>query len=148
MDERVARSPPVMSPRHAAAAAVLASALLAPAARADCGLQDPAVFAWLLGDGSRGQSPDPTIHAVVSTILADVERVRFTPTDAYVEASGIPSYPVGPFPGNPNVPGDQNWVLRFPRRPVRAAAGSETATGLGPIGAWVNGVVVFNAKDA
>ena len=47
--------------------------------------------------GAMGQSPDATINATVSLILADVQRVRFTATDVYVEATGIPSYPVGPF---------------------------------------------------
>jgi hypothetical protein len=131
-------------------AALVALAAASTPVLADCGFEDPAVSAWVINrDGRMGQSGEAAIHAVVSLVLADVERVRFTPTDAYVEASGVPTYIVGPFPdGNPAVPSDQNWVLRIPRQPVDAAPGSETATGLGQIGVWINGVVVYNAKDA
>ncbi|HEX5051766.1 MAG TPA: YHYH protein, partial [Planctomycetota bacterium] len=94
-----------------------------------------------------GQSPDPTIQASVGTILADVQEVRFTATDAYVQATGVPSYPVGPFPGDPNVPADQHWQIRVPRSPM-VETGPQTVTPLGPIGLFTNGVVMFNAKDA
>jgi hypothetical protein len=128
---------------------MLAAAMAATRdARADCGRAEPAVFAWVMNDGSHGQSPDARMDAVVSLVLADVQRVRFTAADVYVEATGIPRYPVGPFPdGNPNIPQDQSYGWRFPRAP-QPNPGAPTATGLGPVGAWVNGVAIFNAKDA
>src|SRR6185503_6626575 len=87
----------------------------AAGAHAECGFGDPVVSPWILNtDGHFGQSPNATINAVVSAILADVQRVRFTPTDVYVEATGVPTYPVGPFPdGNPAIPYDQHWLFRI-----------------------------------
>ncbi len=134
-------------PRHtvgllpAALAATFALALPAQ-------VTDPAITAWRVNHAAAfGSSPDPAIHAVVSQISADVTTVRYTATDAYVEANGIPSYPLGPFAGNPNPVSSQNWRFRIPLVPTRNT-GTLTPTGLGPIGVFVNGVVLFNAKDA
>ena len=81
-----------MTPRfHTLAGLILLLLPVAPAARADCGSQDAAVSSWVINDsGVMGQSPDPTINATVSLILADVQRVRFTATNVHVEATGIP----------------------------------------------------------
>ena len=108
---------------------------------------DPAITAWKVNHtNARGSSPDPTLHAAVSLIPADVTRVRYTATDGYVEATGIPSYPIGAFPHSPNPVTNQSWRFRIPRAP-QANTGPFTPTQLGPIGVFVNGVVVFNARD-
>ncbi len=109
---------------------------------------DPPITAWKVNHtGARGASPDAAIHAVVSQIPADVTAIRYTATDAYVEATGIPSYPIGPFGANPNPLSNQNWRFRIPRAP-QPNTGTPTPTRLGPIAVLVNGVVAFNAKDA
>ena len=59
----------------------------------------------------------------------------------------IPSYPIGPWPGNPNVPANQNFVFKITRTPVQNT-GTPVNTGLGHIGVWSNGVSIFNALDA
>src|ERR1043166_10098522 len=48
---------------------------------------------------------------------ANVQQVRYSATNVYVNASGIPSYTIGPWPGDPNVPANQQFVMRFPRSP-------------------------------
>jgi len=78
---------------------------------------------------------------------ADVQRVRYSATNVYVNASCIPDYAIGPWPGNPNVPANQNFVVRIPRAPVENT-GAKTSTPLGIVGMWRNGVAVFNALDA
>ena len=109
---------------------------------------DPAVASWRRNlDGTKGKGGNAAIQAIVGAIDADVESARYTATNVYVGAAGIPSHVVGPFPGNPNTPADQNWSFRISRTP-QAATGVHTATGLGQIGALVNGVPIFNAKDA
>ncbi len=77
---------------------------------------------------------------------ANVQQIRYSAGAVYVNATGVPSYTIGPWPGNPNTASNQNWVFQIPRNPAPAAV--KTATGLGAIGVWSNGVAMFNAKDA
>jgi hypothetical protein len=103
---------------------------------------------WQLNTtGAKGHSPNATINALVSQITADVREVWGTSDYVYVKSAGVPSYDVGPFnDGNPAYPSDRNWLLEFPRNPQPAT--THTATGLGAIGLWVNGVPIYNPKDA
>jgi hypothetical protein len=78
---------------------------------------------------------------------ANVQRVRYSDNAVYVNASGVPAYTIGPWPGNPNTPANQGFLFKLPRNPVENS-GTKTATPLGPIGVWVNGVAIFNALDA
>ena len=78
---------------------------------------------------------------------ANIQRIRYSADSVYVSASGIPSYTIGPWPGNPNTPTNQNSLFRLPRSPA-VNAGAKTATSLGAIGVWVNGVAIYNALDA
>ena len=78
---------------------------------------------------------------------ANVQRIRYSSGNAYVNASDIPTYTIGPWPGNPNTPTDQDYLFRIPRNPVENG-GTKTSTPLGPTGVWINGVVIFNALDA
>ena len=107
----------------------------------------PQVGAWHLNqDGRTGWSTDPRIHAAVSQILADVQRVAYNATDAYIQSTSVPSHAVGPFNGNPNIPSDQAFTIRIPYTPQPAA--DPRRTNLGPIGVFVNGVSAYNALDA
>ncbi len=83
---------------------------------------------------------EPTSH-----ISADVQSVQYNTTDVYVRRTTAPSHNVGPFPGNPNTPENTNSIFRITRSPRKAT--SNTRTGLGPIGVFVNGVPAFNALD-
>ena len=127
---------------------VLSLASLALFCSVICAQTDPAITSWLVNrDGARGQSTDSRIHAIVSQIPANVTRVQYNATDAFVESTGIPSYPIGPWGRNPNTPSNQNFKFRIPRSPQKQN-GNNTLTGLGPIGVLVNGVVFFNPTDA
>jgi len=86
-------------------------------------------------------------------VAADVQRVRTDATAVYMNSNGLPSYTIGPWFGAvmtggvfQNWPSSQNVQVQLPRSPA-AAAGTRTATGLGPVGVWVNGVVLFNGLD-
>jgi hypothetical protein len=78
---------------------------------------------------------------------ANVQSVRYSDANAYVSSSGIPAYSIGPWAGDPNIPSNQAFVFRIPRHPS-VNAGTKTATPLGAIAVWTNGVAVFNALDA
>ena len=94
-----------------------------------------------------GHSTNATINGLVSQIAADVREVWSTSDYVYVKSSGVPSYNVGPFnDGNPAYPSDRNWQLRFARAPQ--AATTHTATPLGSNGLLVNGVPIYNPRDA
>jgi len=113
----------------------------------DCVAQ-PSVQSWKQNaTASHGQSNDAFINNILKNILSDVQQVRTTATNSYVNATGVPSYPIGPWPSNPNTPANQNILARFPRTPT-PQVGTHTNTGLGSIGLWIDGVEIFNAKDA
>lgn len=91
--------------------------------------------AYRLSDGRTG------------TNLADVQALLFDASSVFVRSTGIPRYDIGPFNDrNPAVPGAQDYLFRLPLAP--SAAASPRATGLGNIGAFVNGVPMYNALDA
>ena len=110
---------------------------------------EPVVTSWLInGSGATGSSTNTAIHAVVSGYDADVQQVRHNDSDVYVNATGVPSYPVGPWPdGNPGIATDREWLFRIPKSPEKET-GTKTDTPLGNIGVLVNGVPMFNVKDA
>jgi hypothetical protein len=78
---------------------------------------------------------------------ADVQQVRYSDNYVYVSSTGIPSYSIGPWAGNPNTASNQSYVFKIPRHPAENT-GTKTSTPLGSIGVWKNGVVMFNALDA
>jgi uncharacterized protein (TIGR03437 family) len=84
--------------------------------------------------------------------LADTQRVRSNAGNVYVNSNNLPSYTLGPwFEATMTGGVFMNWassgarLVQITRNP--AAATTKTATGLGPIGMWVNGVAIFNELD-
>ena len=93
-----------------------------------------------------------TSGSVTSPAYADIQTIRYSSTDVYVNANGLPSYVFGPWFGFQtnggifvNFPSAQNVTYEFPSTP--APASSQTSTGGGDVGLWVNGVAVFNFMD-
>ncbi len=120
-------------------------------------------FFFFVGRNSRGdlvfsvpvQSDPPELAAWLrntngrvgyGNILADVQLVRYSDNYVYVDSTGIPTYDIGPWPGNPNVPTNQNFVFKIVRSPA-INTGTKRSTPLGPIAVWMNGVAIFNALD-
>lgn len=100
--------------------------------------QTPEITSWIL---------NTTGETGYNNIASNVQSVYYTTTDVYVSATCIPGYDIGPWQGNPNTPANQNFVFKITRNP-QENAGTRTATALGHIGVWSNGVSIFNAKDA
>ena len=107
-----------------------------------CG--QPVLTAWRINTaGETG-----TYHlqnGTIGTLLANVQQVQYDNSYAYISASGIPSYEIGPWGPNPNVPRQQNYVVAIPRQPVDAITPVRTPPGA--IGLFVNGVAIYNAWD-
>ena len=89
--------------------------------------------------------------AQTTTVYADVQRIRYTASDVYINSSGLASYTMGPFlNGNGGLfnfwPVSQNYTVRITRTPSVLAA--KTAHTGGVIGMMVNGVGIYDLGDA
>src|SRR5438874_3801682 len=98
----------------------------------------PVLSSWILNtSGATGYGGLPS----------NIQKVQYSDNNVYVSCSCIPGYDIGPWPGNPNTPKNQNFEFQITRSP-KPNTGTLTATPLGHIGVWSNGVSIFNAKDA
>lgn len=98
----------------------------------------PEVTCWIQNlNGATGYNGLPS----------NVQKVEYSANWVYASCTCIPGYDIGPWAGNPNQPANQNFVFKITRTPQQNS-GLLTATPLGHIGVWTNGVSIFNAKDA
>lgn len=110
---------------------------------------NPVITKWLQNNTVKGTyytSGNST--AITNNILVNCQQVRYSNNFVYINATGIPAYPVGPFTGdgNPNNAGNQNAIYKFPLTPT-PNTGTPVSTGLGNIGVFINGVSIFDYKD-
>jgi uncharacterized protein (TIGR03437 family) len=84
--------------------------------------------------------------------LADVQQVRYDSAAVYVNSNNLPSYTIGPwFEATMTGGVFMNWAsslstqVKLSRTP--SASATKTASGMGPVGIWVNGVAIFNTLD-
>lgn len=111
---------------------------------------NPAITSWLINNtgivGRHYVSGNST--PFTDTYPANVQTVQYSTANAYVKASGIPSYIVGPYlDGNPSLASNNNHIFKIPLNPVQNT-GTPVATSLGSIGVFINGVPMYNGKDA
>lgn len=85
---------------------------------------------------------------------AGVSEVAVTTTDVYVRATGLGAHIMGPWYGNlqrtnlfPNYPANQAVLYRIQRDPGTPPTNKQL-TGLGRIGLFVDGVSMFDSRDA
>jgi len=84
--------------------------------------------------------------------LGDTQRVRYDANSVYVNSNNLPSYTLGPwFEATMTGGVFMNWassssqlaqIVRSPSVPT-----TKSASGMGPVGMWVNGVAIFNTLD-
>ncbi|SRR5579883_936855 len=98
----------------------------------------PVISSWILNQ---------TSATGYNNLPSNVQRVQYSDSNVYISCSCIPGYDIGPWPGNPNTPKNQNFEFKITRDP-QPNMGTKTATPLGHVGIWSNGVSIFNAKDA
>ncbi len=111
------------------------------------------LLAFLFSNAQAQLTPEITSWIINSTgqtgyagIESNVQQVQYSDSNVYVSATCIPWYDVGPWPGNPNVPSNQNFVFKITRFPQQNTS-MPVKTPLGHIGVWTNGVSIFNARD-
>ncbi len=128
--------------------ALLVAALLSATA-ADA-QTNPAITKWLINaTGITGRHYVSGSSTPISdTYPANVQTVQYSANNSYVKASGIPSYIVGPYlDGNPSFASNNNHIFKIPLNPVQNT-GTPVYTSLGSIGVFINGVPMYNGKDA
>ena len=84
---------------------------------------------------------------------AGVHEVSYSDSWVYIRATGLGAYTMGPWYLNaaktnlfPNYPANRGVLYRIPRVPT--VPGTKTLTGLGVIGVFVDGVSMFDNRDA
>ncbi len=82
---------------------------------------------------------------------ADVQRIRYTATDVYINANGLASYTMGPWLTNSGGlfgfwPLSRDYQIRITRNPVAATTKARHPGGM--IGMMVNGVAIYDLGDA
>lgn len=82
---------------------------------------------------------------------AGITEISHTTTDVYIRTSNLGLHIMGPWYGGngnlfPNYPANQADIYRFPRTPVIPS--TKTGTGLGVIGYMVDGIALFDSRDA
>ena len=113
---------------------------------------DPAAGPQSTWPGTQPKGAAQASGVVSTPTKADVQRIRSNSSSVFVNANGIPSYPIGPWFASmnggvfSNFPSKQNYQVQINRLP-QAATAARTKTPMGAAGVWVNGVAVFNALD-
>ena len=84
-------------------------------------------------------------------VYAGITEVSSTATDVYIRTSNLGYHIMGPWYGGngnlfPNYPSNRADIFRFPRSPVIPA--SKTPTDLASIGYGVDGIALFDSRDA
>ncbi len=111
---------------------------------------NPAITSWLINTTNimgrhyvKGNSTP-----INDNVLANVQTVQYSAASVYISTKGIPAYITGPFlDGNPSVATSQNAIFKFPLNPVQNT-GTPTNTTGGNIGVFINGVALFDFRDA
>ena len=104
-----------------------------------------AVTTWIHPNNGSGQT-EPT--------YAGVHEITYTSSDVYIRTSGLGFHVMGPWYGNEaktnlfvNYPGNSSAIYRFPLEPGMVPV-SKTRTGGGSIGYFVDGIAMFDSRDA
>jgi hypothetical protein len=111
---------------------------------------EPEIVSWLLNtDGTTGYYYTSGSSTPASNgIEVNVQQVRYSTNNVYINSTGVPAYTVGPYlDGNPAQASDAAYLFRIPRNPVENT-GTDTETGLGHTGILINGVPIYNYSDA
>ena len=154
-----------MKRTHLTSLLALAGVLLATNAFSS----DPRLDAWLTAysgkyarlyltdaDKNSGNAVSTWSRGAISQAMpayCGVYEASSSATYSYVRTTGLGSHTMGPWYGDAahttlfmNVPKSSATLFRIPRTP--AVAATIQLTGLGPIGVFVDGVVMFDTRDA
>lgn len=112
--------------------------------------QGPSITSWLQNTtGIMGRHYVAGNSTPINdNVLANVQTVQYSANWVYVSTKGIPAYITGPFQdGNPSLATNQNAIFKISLNPV-PNPGTSTNTNPGNIGIFINGVALFDYRDA
>lgn len=138
-------------------------------AAASPALADPQLSSWHTADSGQyarlyQSTADETAGAKSTTwsrgtgvqntpTYAGIHQIDYSASWVYIRATGLASHVMGPWyldtgktQNFPNFPSNTAVIYRIPRAPVIPA--TKTSTGLGATGRMVNGVSIFDSRDA
>ncbi|KRO67662.1 MAG: hypothetical protein ABR84_04985 [Cryomorphaceae bacterium BACL21 MAG-121220-bin10] len=109
---------------------------------------NPAITSWLQNTTETGHYyMAGNATPIANGILVNCQLVEYSQDYVYVHATGIPAYPTGPFlDGNPSQASNQDVIFKYPLAP-QANTGAAISTNGGNIGAFINGVALFDFRD-
>ncbi len=110
---------------------------------------NPAITEWIINTTGATGSHYVTGNStpISDPYEANVQTVSYSADYAYANATGIPSYIIGPYQdGNPAQGTDNDWIFKIPLNPVENT-GTLTSTPFGSIGVFINGVPMYDYKD-
>ncbi len=104
---------------------------------------------WPSAGITNNNTSTPTTQSVPA--YADVQRIRYTATDVYINANGLASYTMGPWFTNSGGlfgfwPLARDYQVRITRSPAPAVTKTRHPGGM--IGMMVNGVAIYDLGDA
>ena len=110
---------------------------------------NPAIKNWLINTTNlKGRHyVQGNSTPIQDNALANVQSVQYSANWVYAKATGIPAYITGPFlDGNPSLATAQTGYFKISLNPIQNT-GNPTATTGGNIGAFINGVALFDYRD-
>lgn len=111
--------------------------------------QNPVLTSWLLNqEGTTGRHYiDGNSTPQTDTSQVNIQKIQFSDDYVYINASGFPSYIVGPYlDNNPSYASNNDWLFQIPFDP-QPNTGTLTSTPFGGIGVFINGVPMYDYKD-
>lgn len=132
-------------------------------------MADPKLTSWFTDNSGQYARIYPTVAAEsagtksstwsrgagnqANPVYADIHEIRYSANWVYIRTSGLASHVMGPWYLNaaktnlfPNYPSNTSSVYRIPRNSTIPT--TKTLTGNGAIGRMVNGVSMFDSRDA
>ncbi|MCI4670750.1 MAG: YHYH protein [Bacteroidia bacterium] len=112
------------------------------------GQLSPAITSWLQNTTETGSYYMAGNSSLIpNNILVNCQKVEYSADYVYVNATGVPAYPTGPFQdGNPSQAQDQAGLYRIPLNP-QENTGALIETNPGKIGLFINGVALYDYRD-
>ncbi len=92
--------------------------------------------------------PPPTTSTVNMTDSTDILELCESTDYVFIRTNGLPSYLMGPWQMNPNVPSAIESVYRFPKNPQEETGAKTAQPTVGAFGVAVNGAKLYGTGDA
>ena len=110
---------------------------------------NPVISSWLQNTTVKGRHyMKGNSTPITDNTIANVQKVQYSANSVYINTQGIPAYITGPFlDGNPSLATNQNGIFKFPLKPQKNNGTPSPTTG-GNIGLFINGVALFDYRDA